>query len=422
MAAHLGYDWKLGSRLPPLGRHSLAKHEVFDRYTAAYLHTLNGVQASTSFNVTIVDGFCGGGRYAFGTGEVDGSPLRMLAAVDRAEIELATARRNGFRIKADFVFVDENANHIEFLRDQLAQRGYGSRIGGDIRIVNSTFETACPDIVRGIKAKGPAHRSLFFLDQYGWSDVTFRTVRSIMNQLKNPEIILTFMVDSLVNLLSDRMSEMHALAAIDYGREDIKALMGMKQGKGWKRMIQNTVYSHIQACTGAAYYTPFFVHPEGSHRDYWLIHLSKHHKAREEMGKVHWSMENTFEHFGRAGFDALGFDPGVDVRADMLDFGFNDSARTRSEAAVLQEMPRLIHGAADRTLTKREVFASRCNETPVIGDIVDTQLALLRDENEIVITSCDGVVRRSAKSFDWDDRIQLVSEPSMFSRLHFQAA
>ena len=419
------YDWILGGKLPELGRHSVAKHEVFDRYIAAYIRTLTRNHLKRALNLTIVDGFCGGGRYNLDGQEVDGSPLRMVAAIERAQRELDAARAMGFEIKADFVFIDENHNHIEFLRDQLHQRGYGSRIGRDIRIICSSFEAACDGVIQAIQKKGRAHRSLFFLDQYGWSDVSFSTVRNIMGKLANPEVILTFMVDNLVNLLHDRMSEFRALTAIDYGREDIRELIALKQQKGWKRIIQNTIYSHIQARTGATFYTPFFIHPEKSNRDYWLIHLSKHHQAREEMGKVHWSMENTFEHFGRSGFNALGFIPGVDIRVDSFDFGFNDNARTRSEAAVLDQLPRLIHANAAQTarpLTKQGIFVSRCNETPVIADIVDSQLAFLRDEKEIVITASDGSVRRSVKQFAWDDRIQLVREPGLFSLLGRRAA
>ena len=419
------YDWILGGKLPELGRHSVAKHEVFDRYIAAYIRTLTRNHLKRALNLTIVDGFCGGGRYRLDGQEVDGSPLRMLAAVERAQVELDAARALGFEIKADFVFIDDNANHIEFLRDQLHQRGHGDRIGRDIRIITSTFEAACAGVIEGIKKKGRAHRSLFFLDQYGWSDVTFATIRDIMGKLANPEVILTFMVDSLVNLLHDGMSDFRALTAIDYGREDIKALMALKQQRGWKRIIQNTVYSHIQAQTGAAFYTPFFIHPERSNRDYWMIHLSKHHQAREEMGKIHWGLENTFEHFGRTGFNALGFIPGVDVREDDLDFGFNDNARTRSEAAVLDQLPRLIHANSQQDaqpLTKQRIFVSRCNDTPVVADIVDSQLAFLRDEKEIIITAADGSIRRSVTSFAWDDRVELVREPSLFSVLRQRAA
>ncbi|MBV9929741.1 MAG: three-Cys-motif partner protein TcmP [Alphaproteobacteria bacterium] len=424
MGKRTGYDWTIGGVLPELGAHSAAKHTVYERYVGAYIDTLTRNHMKRELNLTIVDGFCGGGRYRVGQSQVDGSPFRMLQAVEAAQTQLNVARARGFNLKADFVFVDENKRHIEFLRDQLDRRGYGSRIGADIRLYNLDFESACPDIIAAIRTKGRAHRSLFFLDQYGWSDVTFATVRTIMSQLANPEVILTFMVDSLVNLLCDHNSDMRALTRIDFDREDVRSLIAMKRNKGWKRLIQNTVYRHIQASTGASYYTPFFIHPEQSNRDYWLLHLSKHHQAREEMGKIHWAIENTFEHFGGPGFSSLGFDPKADVRQGMMDYAFDDCARTRSEAAVLEQLPRLLHGAANdlTPITKREVFVARCNDTPVVAEIVDSQLAELRDAKEIVIFGPDGKERRSTRRFGWDDQVRLVREPTLFSTLRYRAA
>lgn len=422
MARQTGYAWKIGAPLPELGTHSLAKHEVYDRYLGAYIDTLTRNHLKRELNLTIVDGFCGGGLYQLSTNPVEGSPLRMLMAVENAQARLNAARARGFHIRAEFVFVDDNPEHVAFLEDQLKKRGYGSRLGKDIHLLAAEFETVCPSIISRIQKRGRAHRSLFFLDQYGWSDVTFATVRRIMSQLANPEVILTFMVDSLVNLLCERTSEIRALTAIDYGREDVEALLSMKDNRGWKRLIQNTIYEHLQARTGARYYTPFFIHPEGSNRDYWLLHLSKHHQAREEMGRIHWELENTFEHFGRAGFDALGFDPKVDVRQGMMDYTFDDCARTRSEKAVLEQLPPLLYRDTAKPLTKRQVFEARCNDTPVIGAIVDSQLAELRDKKEIIIHGPDGSERRSTRSFSWDDRIQLVREPTFFSVLRPKAA
>lgn len=256
MANGLGYDWILGGELPKLGLHSFAKHQIFDRYVEAYIRTLTKSHLTRALKLTIVDGFCGGGRYTLDGVEVDGSPLRMLASVQRVQAEIAAARTRGIAINVDFVFVDANPRHIEFLRDLLRQEGHSSRIGRDIYIVGSKFEEAAGDIIARIKAKGRAHRSLFFLDQYGWSAVTFETIRTIMAQLQNPEVVLTFMVDHLVNLLNDRMIDTAGLAAIDLNRSDVRDMLEMKQMRGWKRFIQNTLYEHIQRNTGADYYTP----------------------------------------------------------------------------------------------------------------------------------------------------------------------
>lgn len=316
-ADKLGYHWGSAQPLPKLGSHSAAKHDIYSTYVDRFVKTLTGRHVQSQLKLTIVDGFSGGGVYDWGGKVVDGSPLRLLTAIDEAR-SILQARRSDFNLDVDFVFIDENRNHIAFLQEQLSERGYGPLIrSGKVRLISRSFEDVIPDVIAAIKKKGRAHHSIFLLDQYGWSDVKLATVRRIMKELSNPEVIMTFMVDALINLLHDKTSSLSALAAIDYSREDVRELLDMKDAygsKGWKRAIQNTVYRHIQRCTGADFYTPFFVHPPESHRDYWLIHLSKHHQAREEMGKVFWSTNNTMEHFGGAGFDALGFDPRIDVR------------------------------------------------------------------------------------------------------------
>lgn len=422
-----GYHWGPGRPLPTLGQHSVAKHDIYDSYVDRYISTLTKSHVQSQFKVTIVDGFCGGGLYDLDGVAVSGSPLRLIDAIERARAKL-TLRRKDFNLDVDFVFIDEKAAHIAFLRDELIKRGYGGLIGNKIRLVAWTFEEAIPDVITAIRKKGRAHRSLFFLDQYGWSDVKLATIRRIMAELVNPEVILTFMVDALINLLHEKTSALSALAAIDYTREDVRALLDMKDeygAKGWKRVIQNTVYKHILKCTGAAFYTPFFVHPPESHRDYWLIHLSKHHQAREEMGNVFWETNNTMEHFGDAGLNALGFDPGVDVRQGMMEYMFDDDAQARSKSQLLEQIPPLLHenwknGAI---VTKRSLFESRANDTPVVGKLVDSGLAKLRDEGEIVILGKKRekggeektVVRERADQFQWDDEIQFPREPQLFS-------
>lgn len=423
----LGYHWGPGLPLPQLGEHSAAKHDIYSLYVDRYVRTLTKRHVQSRLKVTIVDGFSGGGLYMRCGQVVEGSPLRLIAAVEKARAVLVE-RRSDFCLDVDFIFIDENKNHIEFLSEQIKERGYANLIqSGKIRLVSSTFEDAIPDVIAAIRNKGRAHHSLFFLDQYGWSDVKLATVRRIMCELANPEVILTFMVDALINLLHDKTSSISALAAIDYSREDVRALLDIKDAhgqKGWKRAIQNSVYRHIKTCTGAAFYTPFFVHPPESHRDYWLIHLSKHHQAREEMGNVFWSATNTMEHFGGPGFDALGFDPKIDVRQGMMDYLFDDNAANRSKKELLEQLPRMLHdGWRDgRIMTKRELFAARANDTPVVGSLVDSQLSELRDAGELEIIGkkkdkngniIGRTVRERATSYDWTDEIRLPRQSSM---------
>lgn len=57
------YGWKIGGQLPEIGRHSLAKHQVFARYVDRYIRILSSNPARRELNLTIIDGFCGGGKY-----------------------------------------------------------------------------------------------------------------------------------------------------------------------------------------------------------------------------------------------------------------------------------------------------------------------------------------------------------------------
>jgi three-Cys-motif partner protein len=414
------YKWKVGEPPPLLGEHSVAKHDIFEKYVCIYIERLTRTPSQTMLNLTIVDGFSGGGLYRLGNGEVDGSPLRLLRAVEAADQTLKAARAKGFSVRADFFFVDENAEHVAFLRDLLVRRGYGSRIGQDIFVNCSLFEEACPAILQHVQSKGTAHRSLFFLDQYGWSDVRLATIRTILGALKNPEILLTFSVDALIDFLSVKTTEAQALMNIELAREDVRALMSMRNGEGWRYLIQNGLYRHIQARTGTRFYTPFFIRSVESNRSYWLLHLSNHRQARDEMGKLHWRLHNHFQHHGGAGFHALGFDPSQDLRQGLLSFMFDDDAMRRSEAAILHQLPPMIHAAnaSDGAgLTVETLFAGNCNDTPVTSDILSRQLIQLREEGELFIIGEDGAQKPRSKSVVWADRLVLPHQRSMFSRL-----
>lgn len=413
------YEWKLGEPLPALGKHSVAKHDIFEQYVRIYIERLTRTPGQTMLNLTIVDGFSGGGLYRLGSTEVDGSPLRLLTAVEAADAALKSARAKGFAVRADFFFIDENPQHIAFLNHLLVKRGYGTRLGKDIFVQCALFEEACPDILAHVQKKGSAHRSLFFLDQYGWSDVRLATIRSILGMLKNPEILLTFAVDALVDFLSEKTAETQALLNVELAREDVRELMRLKNGEGWRYLIQNGLYRHVQAHTRARFYTPFFIHSVEAHRSYWLLHLSNHRQARDEMGKLHWRLNNRFQHHGGAGFHALGFDPSRDLRQGLLTFMFDDDALRRSEAAVLEQLPRMIHSAnrGSEGLVVEMLFADNCNETPVTSDILGRQLVLLRDEGELLIKGEDGALKPRAKTIGWGDRLVLPRERSLFSRL-----
>jgi three-Cys-motif partner protein len=210
------YDWKIGEALPKIGAHSFAKHRILRRYIERYIEIVTATSFQEQLSITFVDGYSGGGRYASGRETVPGSPLIFLEAVAAAEAKLNASRPKGFHINASFIFVDQNPMHTEFLRAEIQSSPFSSELDRSIHIWTADFNERVDDIVQAVRNRSPrAGRAVFLLDQYGWSQVAFRSIRTILEQLKKAEIFLTFSVDALIDYLSERSFEMKAFGEID---------------------------------------------------------------------------------------------------------------------------------------------------------------------------------------------------------------
>src|SRR5262245_34801258 len=251
--------------------------------------------------MTFVDGYCGGGRYQAGRDIGPGSPLILLEAVAAMEAKLDVSRPKGFRINAEFIFVDHDAKHTAFLRSEIENSVFKAQLDKTIHVWTADFNERVDDIIKAVKVRSPrAGRAIFLLDQYGWSQVAFRSIRSILEQLNKAEVFLTFSVDSLIDYLSERSFDLKAFAEIDVDAGLVRELVQIKQAEqaGYRAAIQNGLYKHVQAVTGAPFYSPFFIKSPEAHRSYWLIHLSTHREARNEIGMIHWQENNTSVHHG----------------------------------------------------------------------------------------------------------------------------
>lgn len=409
------YGWGPGQKPPIIEAHSSIKHELYEKYLFTYVDRLTRFIPQEKLVLTVVDGFCGGGLYQDHGQIIHGSPLRLLYAMEAAQLQRSQQSRKGFHIDAHFYFVDCKKQNLGYLREQLIHQGFGARIDKSIFLVHSAFDAASPQIIRAIKQRRGGERALFLLDQYGWSHVSFKVLRTIFQELKNPEIILTFAVDFLIDYLSPTSSKLDAsLAAIDIDRKRVEELIALKGSVAARGLIQNFLYKHVIEYTGASFYSPFFLHSNGSNKDLWLIHLSQHRQAREEMGKIHWDLGNASSHHGRYGFNSLGFKPHLDWHQQLLDFTFTDEDWDQSGNAVLEQLPGLLE-SMNRPATVEELFSSNCNDTPVVLDIVNEQLAHLRDYDEVVIKSVTGSLRSRTSTFDWSDRVELNPQRTLFS-------
>lgn len=396
------YEWNKGPAL--LDDHSLTKHAVLVEYLKRYFEqrTLNA-RGRDRFRITLVDGFCGGGEYVLkSSGKlVDGSPLRILIAVEEARARINFERRKPLELDVRYVFVDDDPKAIAYLRDLLIKRGYGGEIDKSIKLVRSEFSTASDGIVREIQDHTPkSPTALFFLDQYGYAEVPAPTIQSIFREVRNAEVVLTFHVSSFATYTNDELVQRVSNSL----RVDIRKHLGgrnideIKANEAdWRRFIQGALYQSLVEGCNARFFTPFFIRGAGSnHGEYWLVHLSQHHRAQDVMKQVHWLYQNHSVHYGGAGLDMLA--PHTMGFMQKFDGGFlfDEDARRSSEAALVEQLARHVF-QVDKPQTVATLYANTCNGSPATAGMYRDVLEKLIQNDSVVVFSDQGTRRRRAR-------------------------
>jgi three-Cys-motif partner protein len=412
------YDWQIGATPPTLDDHSAAKHDVLRQYASTYVEVLTANPRRDVLRLSIVDGFAGGGQYIRGGVIVPGSPLIVLDELAAVELRVNAQRTKPIKIDADFIFVErKKANHA-FLLDAIKKSPHGALLGDRVQVLRRDFQDALPEIIARIKSSGRAHRALFFLDQYGYSEISLQTIRTILAQLNKPEIIITFNVDWLIDYLSTDEKFLKAVKPVELTVKDVQDMLNLKGQREARWLIQNMLYKHFIQCTRAPYYTPFFIKSSESHKSYWLIHISKHPTARDEMTALHWRLQNHFVHHGRAGLRMLGYDPDQSLNQVPLDFIFDDNAEARSKKTLMEDIPHSVFGAykaGSAPPSLLNLFDRVCNETPATKRLISDVIVELRDLKEFEILTSDGRSRPRTSIVADTDVILPASIRDLFS-------
>lgn len=417
------YDFKSGGPFAEIKPHSIAKHDVLRSYLSAYFQTLAPSHQQEELKLTLIDGFAGGGIYEHAVTKepVLGSPFVFLEAAKEAEALINMKRQKPLRMNIDYFFIEKKKAAFSLLSETLAAEGFSSRIGDDIKLINGAFEQHVTSLNEFISKKNPRNgRSIFFLDQYGYTDVPANLVRSILGSFPSAEVILTFAVDSFINYATDSPLTNNSLDKVGIpealrGRtiENIKS-----NERDFRLYIQSCLHDSLVKACGARYYTTFFIRTEG-HGDYWLVHLSQHHRARDVMTKVHWEHNNHFIHYGGAGLDmfhALGYDPKLDSSLSNqydLGFCFDDPAQERSVKTLTEQIPHYVF-ANDDGISFGELFATTCNDTPADSQRYKEAIAALVDTKDIEVVSPEGSKRLKATTIRDTDML-IPSKQMTFS-------
>ena len=229
-------------------------------------------------------------------------------------------------------------------------QGYGDRIGKTIHLRCADFTACVPEIVGDINArhKRGGNRTIFFLDQCGWTEISATTIRALAQQLHHrPEFIVNFAITWLTEFLSDKTSKFIDKALRDMGLDsfvDIPAMMKLRMDLGghWEHAVEKHIGEGFHRATGMAYFSPFYIEPKGNHRGFWLLHLAQSARARSAMTEIHWSKANRSKHYGYLGYEMLSFKPSLEQTQFIAGMSFDEESQRRCEAALTADFARLL--------------------------------------------------------------------------------
>jgi three-Cys-motif partner protein len=250
------YLWELGSPPPPIGPHSLVKHQIVRRYLERYIQVLMSNYVIDKLTLSIIDGFAGGGEYLAEDSSKfhDGSPLIALNTVGEQQALLNVGRVKPRRVDAKFYFVEKLKSNFRYLEHLLGASLPESRLRNDVVVVNDAFQNAVGPIIADIKRRAGGERAIFLLDQYAYDQVPGSLLKTIFTQIKGAEVILTFNVDSLISFLSDTEPSRQKLAEMGLDQYvDWQAIESLKAGSTgqWRSTIQRSLARGLVESSGA---------------------------------------------------------------------------------------------------------------------------------------------------------------------------
>lgn len=407
------FIWGPDGSLPRIEEHTKRKLDVLKNYLDVYFDTVVRNPAQDRLNITLVDGFSGGGAYSDGNGTRAGSPLVLLNAVEEASVRLNEGRAKPLEINARFIFVDDEREHVAALKRELRGRGYKEN-DPQISVLEGKFVEHLPTIMAEITQTQRKGRSIFFLDQFGYSDVPMSAIQTIFSALDRAEVVLNFAIDSLLNYLQDASAELPLYQQFGIDSRFIADWRQRKDEHMGRALTQRALMAHIHAKSGAKFFTPFMLWSRTDNRWMMLAHLSQHQAARDKMLSVHWQEQNSFTHIGSGSLFSLGYDTRLIESCDSL-FNFSEIDRTKLNTELVNALPAEVHQMMENgQLDVARLLDEIGNRTAGTNDDIFQVLSELAQARELEVLSANGTPKRAGTRISIKDRLIRPSQPTLF--------
>ena len=408
------FTWRPGAEPPPIEDHTDAKLRLLEAYLDRYFDVVCALPQMDVLRIALVDAFAGGGLFQRDGSQRFGSPMVMIDAVRRAEARINASRRKPLRIDARFYFVDTDADAIEYLRRTLAAMPIPQAVRDSITIRHATASNALPSIVQEIAAWSPAGRSIFFLDQCGYTDAPNEDVRLIYQSLPKSEVVVTYNFGSIYDYMNENARFLTATAPLELTPDHLRALLKERDRQAGRYFAGRLLGRLLKANVGSRYASRFFLHSDAANRDMWFVHYSKVPRSRLVMSEAHWATKNSSITQGEAGLDMLGFSPNWENQIG-LDFGFDYTDEGRMHTALMADLPRwLVQFHENSAPTFDTLLALSADNTAATEAQFNGALRALETEGEIEILTPSGGRKKSDAHLRAQHRIILPRQGRLF--------
>ena len=379
------FTWRPGAEPPHIKTHTDAKLRLLREYLDRYFDVVCVVPHMDKLRIAFVDAFAGGGLYRRGGSVLSGSPLVMIEAVQNAVNRINTRRKKPLKIEAKFYFVEADRDVIQYLKDVIRDTTMPEDIRNSISFLNLTATSALPNIVKDIASWSRSGRSIFFLDQCGYKDVSNKDIRLIYQALPKSEVIVTYNFGAIYDYMNTNAEFLAASAPLELTTENIRSLLNERQYQAGRYFAGRLLGQILKTNVGSTYASRFFLHSTESNRDMWFVHYSKVPRSRLVMSEAHWAIKNCSITQGRAGLDMVGFSPDWENQLS-LDFGFEYSDEGLVHKALIKELPDWLEQYDESSAPTFDTLLTRLADGTVATEShFKRALRTLEGEREIVI-------------------------------------
>jgi three-Cys-motif partner protein len=347
------------------------------------------------------------------TGQLwEGSPIRLIKAVERG---YQKSQRH-YPLDVQYIFIDSKKKHLECLKDfSIPQAGIDAEFVKDhCQFFQGEFE----DLVNSILLKVQARKghSLFFLDPFGWSDVSMSSLRKI-NSLSKSEIIYTYMIDFIARFIEDLKIESSyksfhdVLEADGYYQEASSSRIGEI---GHQCYLRNESMRLFRDKGQAKYVFTFSMIPRGltTRVMYYLIHMSNNLRALEVIKESFWK-ENTLDYQYYFELYGFGFKTSDFYQANQIELEFNIS-KTNEDFCIEKldnDLEKIVRECVDG-ISFRDLCSLTMEQNPANTNHYSKYLNLKRQENDFEIIRNGR--RTKSRNIERGDIIRLRRDKQLF--------